>query len=43
MKLKKKDTTVMTLAKNEVCVGQLHENFYLIGGLTFVGVEPKTW
>ena len=29
----------MTTAKNEVFIGLLPENFYLVGGLTFGGKE----
>ena len=32
MKLKK-TYNAMTLAKNEVCVGRLHENCYLVEGI----------
>ena len=29
--VKKKDTTAMTAATNEACIGWLHENGYLMG------------
>lgn len=42
MKLKKKDTTPVTLHKNEhkVCDGWLTK-YYLVGGLTFGGEKMK--
>ena len=32
----KKDITVMTLAKNEVCVGWLHGNCCLVGSIKWI-------